>query len=234
MLHTCVASTDVYLTSTQALKDLLGITTTSEDRRLSQAILAASRWAENYVGRPLTVASYQETVPSFETRHLMLSRMPVRAVPRVFDSSSTEDGSQVYSSDFRVESRDGGLLSRDEGWAWTAPVQSELSVRPLPGQEERPWLVDYVAGYTYDGLSTDSPHWSTEQGTTSTGRTLPEDIEEAVLMRASEIFENPGGGVEKEKLGDIEVAYGSRGMDRAGNPVLTPAEELLSAYRSWV
>lgn len=233
MLHTCVASTDRDLTTTSRVRSLvLGATATSTayDSKISAMIRAASRWAESYVGYPLTAASYLETLPGYDRRTLMLARAPVRAVRRLFDSTDTGEATQILTTEFRVEDRDAAFLTRDVGWAWSVPAIQDLSARPDAGQEFRPWLADYVAGYTYDGLDTGSPHWSTEHGTTSTERTLPEDIEEAVVRKAAALYENSDDVVE-EQLGDLKVTYRS---ERVDDPAPATPEFFLRPYRRLV
>lgn len=241
MTNTCVASTDRDLTTTAKLKALvLGATATStvQDGYFSDLIRRASDWAESYVGYPLTVQTYQEMVAGFGSRRLMLERTPLRAVDRVFDATDTGTATQVLTSEFRVEHRDAGFLSRDRGWAWTANGNTlwhsesafPLGLDPAAGEEYKPWLVDYRAGWTYAGVDTGSANWSTEAGTTSTGRTLPDDVEQAVLLKASALHED-SEEVVMEQLGDVRVQYQSAGVDRAGNPVLSAWEKLLAPYR---
>ncbi len=234
MITTCVASTDRYLTTTAALKLRLGVTGTSDDALYNAQILAASRWAESYLDRPLTLQSYSETLPSYDRRLLTLTRIPVTAVDRVLDTTSTEDAQEVTTTEYRVEDREAGFLSRDLGWEWTAPaMQGGLTQTPAVGQEWRPWLVDYRAGYVYGGLTTDSPNWSTANGTTSTGRTLPEDIEEAVLLRAV-AFNAGDADVIKERLGDLEVWYNARSAAIDPRQAQPTFEVILDQYRGWV
>jgi hypothetical protein len=237
MLNITVKSTDPDLTTTGALKArLFGSTSTStaDDAVLAALIRAGSRWAEAFVGCPLTVQSYEETVPTFGTRRLMLNRTPLRAL-RLYESTE-DDALEVTSTQFRVEDADAGLLSRDEGWPWTVPTELELEERPLPGEESAPWYITYQAGYTYNGVSTDSNNWSTHAGSTDTGRTLPEDIEEAVLLKCRGLYEQTvgGGEVDSEQLGDLSVNYRSGDSDRGGNLGIGPAELLLLSYRRLV
>lgn len=233
MLWVDAASTDRDYTTTGRLKArVLGTTATStvEDEQFSLAIRVASRWADSYVGYPVGLASYLETLAGYGRRHVMLGRTPVRAVRRLYDSTDTGTATQMLSTEFRVEDRDAGFLSRDDGWAWTVPAEMELALRPKPGEEYRPWLVDYVAGYVYGGLSTDSPNWSTEHGSTDTGRTLPEEIEEAVVAKAQAVYEGQDEPVVSEQLGDLSVSYGG---GRSGVSASRPAlyEALLDNYR---
>ena len=100
----------------------------------------------------------------------------------------------------------------------------------ISGSEERPWLADYRAGWTYAGLDTGSPNWSTEKGTTSTGqRTLPGDVEEAVIQKVSRVYSGTDDIV-SEKIGDLAVNYRSQGTDAAG----TTAEKILGRYRRFI
>jgi hypothetical protein len=219
MLNITVKTSDPDLTTTGALKArLFGTTSTStaNDASLSALIRAASRWAESFIGYPLTLQSYEETVPTYGTRRLMLSRTPIRAL-RLFESTE-DDAFEVTSTQFRMEDPEAGILTRDEGWPWTVPTELELEERPLPGEESAPWYATYQAGYTYNGLSTASTNWSTHAGSTDTGRTLPEDIEEGVLMKARSLYEQSvgGGEVESEQLGDLTVRYRSGGDAKGG------------------
>jgi hypothetical protein len=217
MLNVLVKSTDPDLTTTGALKARLfgsTSTSTSDDAVLSALIRAASRWAEGFIGYPLTVQSYEETVPTYGTRRLMLSRTPMRSV-RLFESTE-DDAYEVTSTQFRVEDPESGILTRDEGWPWTVPTELELEERPLPGEESAPWYAVYQAGHSYNGLSTESTNWSTHAGSTDTGRTLPEDMEEAVLLKAHSLYQQTvgGGEIESEQLGDLSVKYRSGGDGR--------------------
>lgn len=237
MLNITTRTTDPDLTTTGALKSrLFGSTTSTEasDALLGGVIRAASRWAEGFVGQPLVLQSYEETVPTYGTRVLMLKRTPLRSL-RLYESTD-DNAYEVTSTQFWVDDREAGFLTRDEGWPWTAPSELELEERPLPGEESAPWYVVYQAGYTYNGLSTDSTHYSTHAGSTDTGRTLPEDVEEAVLLKCRSIYEQSveGGEVQSERLGDLETVYRSGGEGR-GSALqaegLGAAELLLSQYR---
>lgn len=233
MLVTLVPSTGQNLTSVTALRDYLGDTSTADaTRRETAAVSAASRWAEAFVGRPLSARLVRETVAGYGGRNLMLAARPVRAVVGLYTATDTGQARQALPGDYRVEDAEAGLLSRDDGWSWTVPLLVDLGARPDAGQESRPWMVDYVAGYTLDGIDQDSPLWSTEDGTTSTGRSLPGDIEEAVLVKAAEFYrQSQLGTVKRERLGDLEVEYFTA-SDRVAQE--GPAEQLLALYRSIV
>lgn len=226
MLTVTLQSTEQAASDTASLRALTGTTSTGDDARQLAALKAATRWAEGYLGYPLFVASYRETLPSYSSRRLMLSRTPVRAVVQVLDDPSTDDGAEVLSSEFSVD-REPGFLARNEGWEWSAPVEYDLTPVPRAGQEYEQWLVDYIAGWTFAGVDPTSLNYSTEAGTTSTGRTLPEDIEEAVLLKAAALYEGTES-VDAEALGDLKVTYNLRS---ASVDNVAPEQALLDNYR---
>lgn len=238
-LTVCYASTDYDLTTTSNLKSLLGTTSTAQNAYLATLIRSASKWAEAYIGRPLTAQSYSETLAGKGRRQLQLGRQTVRAVDRVFDATDTGTASQILTSDFLLEDADAGVIARDEGFAWTPTfmgrqldVAVPLTFTPLSGQDQKTWLIDYRAGWVYGGMDTGSQNWSTEKGTTSTGRTLPEDIELAVMFRAQAFYQG-GDDPASESLGDISVNYRSLGNDKDGG-LITRAKDLLAPYQSFV
>jgi hypothetical protein len=227
------SSTDDVYTTTAYVKSLIGTTATSDDATISALIRAGSRWVDNYIGYPIAAAKYRETVPTYDRRKMMLARYPIRNVSGLFFGTDTGgSAAEFLSSEFRIESRDGGFLSRDEGFEWTVPMDQELTMRPRTGHEYKPWLVDYVAGYTLNGIDTGSPLWSTEHGTTSTGRSLPEDIEHATALRVVALYEG-NEDVVMEMLGDLQVHYRSGARDPEVAK-LTVYEQILEPYRRFV
>lgn len=227
-LQIIVASTEMP-TAPQTVRDDRGTTSTADEASLTAAIQRAGAWAEGYVGYPLMAAKYRETVASYGGRSLLLRRTPVRAVSALYLGTDTGDSAtiQITSTEFGVEA-ESGKLTRPDGWAWMVPVEQDLEIRPVPGQEFRPWLVDYVAGWTLDGISTGSALWSTEQGSTSTGRTLPYDVEAAVIER---VVQKVTGtlGVSEKAVGDLRIKYGTGGSGSGLSG--DPAAAYLAPYR---
>ena len=243
-LDVTTKTTEFDLTTTAALKAIVlgaSATSTAQDALFSNMIRRASRWADTYVGQPLLAQTYRETVPAFGRRSLMVSRTPVRAINAIYDATDTGTATALGTSEFIVENAEAGLIARDEGFSWTVPFQRRignpmwggdavpLESTPMPGLEYRPWLIDYVAGYTYDGLSTSSSNWSTAKGSTDTGRTLPDDLEMGVLAKAQG-FCDVAEEAESEQLGDLRVNYRSLGTDSNGR-VATRANILLEPFR---
>ena len=90
-------------------------------------------------------------------------------------------------------------------------------------------MAEYVAGYTRGGIDTGSDLWSTAKGTTSTGRTLPEDLEAGVIAKVVSLYES-GGGEEIAELavGDLRQRASSFGV--GGAEKKSRAEQLLAPY----
>ena len=233
MLWVCAtASSTDGASRTCELRDALGTTATSDDERHRVLLLRATAWAEGELGRPLLAQVYSESVAAYGGRRLALSRYPLRAVLRMFDSTATCDATEFTSTDYVVEDAEAGLLARDAGWSWTnrgAAAETCFSLgltkSYLPGREERPWLVEYVAGYVFPEAATCSEVWTTAGGTTSTARSLPHDLEQAVLLKAQRWV---GGGqdVTSRRVGDLGVTYAGPGEREE--------EHLLERYRSAV
>lgn len=231
MLIVCAsASSTQGLGLTCQLREHLGTTATSEDERMRQMLLRATDWAERMTGRTFGAQLYQETVPAYGGQSIMVTGRPIIAVLRLFDSSATSEGTEYTTTQFRVEDAEAGLITRDEGFAWTndgvrggGRMALGLGDAVLPGWERRPWLVEYVAGYIFPAVATSNAVWTTEGGTTSTERTLPYDVEEAVLLRAARTY---GGGLDvtSRRVGDLMVTYRERREE----------EYLLAGYRSIV
>lgn len=245
MISVAVASTDEDLTTTGLLKEIvLGATATSTalDAYLGRLIRRSSRWAESFIDAgPLTVQTYRETVSAFGRRNLMVSRTPIRAVLGVYRGTDTDEAVVLATSEFIVDDRDAGLIGRNVGFSWDVPLQWHgsalsggdaipLDPQPLSGQENKPWLVDYVAGWTYAGIDTGSANWSTVAGTTSTGRTLPEDVEMAIIQRGQRLFQNRDG-VASESLGDAAVTYVNPNVLISPGGLASEEEMTLARYR---
>ena len=229
MLVTCVSASSTenrpHLTTLQRVAAALGVTTSTADGTLDGAyvhdlISLASEWAETYVGYPLVAQVYSETVRGSGGRHLLLGRTPIRYMLRVFDSSSTCEASELKSTEYRVEDAEAGLLSRDIGFLWSNVQETFLVPFARPNMDRKPWLVEYAAGYLLTGAATSDTIYSTVS--TSTGRDLPYDVEQAVVSRVLEWYEG-AAGVTSKRVGDLAITY----SESAGSE----AERLLMPWR---
>lgn len=231
MLNVCVSatSTDGAISTSANLRLVMGTTSTADDAYQQLLVARASRWAETFVGYPLLAQTYTETLASYSNLNLMVARTPIRVILRMFDSTSTASATEYCSTNFRVEDADAGLLSRDVGWAWTAGVQYYLGRTVVANSELKPWMVSYTAGFVGPtGMDANSPIWSTcggLQNSTSTGSTVPMDIEQAVLLKAAEWARGNPAGIASEGIADLTVSYMTAGNYRS------EAEDLLRPYQ---
>lgn len=220
-------STDGALSSAAELRLVLGATSTGSDAYQQSLVVRASRWAKTYLGYEPLSQVYSEKVAAYGTPTLLLGQAPIRAILRVFNTTSTDEATAYTSTEIWIDDERAGTLTRPTGFDWTARgIPGVMAEGVAPGSEEKPWLVEYQAGYVYPETS------STEYGTTSTGRTLPEDIEQAVLLRAAELFrQGQSAGIVSKSVGDLSITYGSAS---ATSNARSEAEDMLAPYRRWV
>lgn len=237
MLTVCVSSTDTDLATTGDVMLVLygstttgNVATTQEINYLGTLVRRASAWAEAYVGYPLTLQTYSESLGAQGDRRLVVSRTPLVSVLRLFDSTATCEATSYASSEYLIEDRAAGFIARNAGFAWTQLGRANagdfnlgLVDAVVPGMEERPWLIEYVAGYklacstsTAGGLTTADEAWTT-------GQTLPDYVVQAVALRAAGYQANPLGVVSR-RVGDLAVDYGTAGPSGQ-------AEDLLALHR---
>ena len=139
MISVCTSSTDTQLANLGDLMVMLGATASSSGMDL--ALTQASDWANRYVGSELRRQVYEETVASYGSQRLMLSRTPVLAVQRFFDSTSTGEATEFASSEYRVSDSEAGFINRDQGFRWTAQERWNLGRYVMPNSELKPWLL---------------------------------------------------------------------------------------------
>lgn len=230
MLVACVSATDDLLTTTQRLRDYLGATSTADDALQGFLVAAASKAVQEYVGYPLLRQNYEETVKGIGTMRLMLSRTPIRGVFGVFVGTDTGTDTEITSTEFEVEDEAAGLLRRKIGnFPWSAQWGGGfVETEPMPGMELPRYMVRYEAGYVFTQAA-DFGSCSTDYGTTSTSRSLPESIELAVLQTAKSAWlgRKRDSTVESKSVGDLSINYRSVGADIA---VPEAARGLLRSY----
>lgn len=191
---------------------------TQEIDYIGRLAVRASRRVESYtIGYTLAQQVYSESLPSYGGRRLMLGQCPLVKVLRLFDSTATCDATAVCSSEYQVENYGAGLLSRAGGWRWTADqiyaetcFEMGLALTPRPGDVDRPWLVEYIAGYSITGTTSTATGRTTEDDTWTTGPTLPEDVVQATAMLAARMYANPLDIAER-RVDDASVRYRYRG-----------------------
>ena len=205
---------------------MLGVTASSSG--MDSAIVRSTKWVETHITNDpagsIQRSVVRETVAGSGSQVLMLSRTPVYKVARMFDSTTTGGtgaGTEYCSTDFRGEDKDAGFVSltNEAGFAWDAVWSWAIDRYPRPGALARSWLVEYEAGWQYACTSSTSNDWLT----TTTGRTLPDDVEQAVLAKAGEFYQGSASGIESLRVGPLGINYSSEALD--------PIAELLAPYR---
>lgn len=191
------------------LLHLLGATASSCG--MDKAITDASAWVERHVLNgpgELRRQVYSETLAGYGGQRLMVSRTPLWAVQRLFDDTATCEATAYCSTDFRIEDADAGFitLTDDAGFAWTPMWDLGLRDYPRPNAVQKPWYVVYEGGWQLTENS------STCMPSTSTSRTLPEDVERAVLLKAAELYQGTSG-LESMRVGPLALNYRSEGVD---------------------
>jgi hypothetical protein len=199
MLTVTTTSTSAALTSVDALKTRLGITTTSEDGLLSDAIDSASDAVATYIGYYPLRQSYRETIAGFGARTMMVSRTPLTAVSAIYYGST---GLLADPNSYVIDNTEAGFIVRDQGFPWSAGVEWDLDAHIAPRSERKIFIVDYTAGWTFST----GPH------------TLPNDLEHAALECAKSLYlgRKRDGTVASKSVGDLSITYRLR-TDTASN-----------------
>ena len=202
---------------------LLGTTASSSglDKAITDATTAAERYITNSPSGSFRRSVLRETVAGSGSPRLMLSRTPLLKVARLFDATDTCDATEYCSTDFRIDDHDAGFVTliNDTVFTWDAIYQQGITRKPIPAAVAKTWLVEYEAGWQYACTSSTSNDWLT----TTTGRTLPEDVERGILLKAAEFANGTSMGIESLRVGPLSVNYGSEAPD--------PVVSLLGPYR---
>ena len=222
MLNVCTSAREDTLAALGDLLTVLG--TTASSSGMDVALKSATAWVERHItnspGGSIRREVVSETIAGYGSQRLVLSRTPVWAIQRMFDDTSTCSGTEYCSTDYRIENRDAGFieLTGSAGFGWDAYASQGLGRSPVPNAVKKRWLVVYEGGWQF------TPSTSTSLFvTTSTQRTLPEDIERAVLLKAGEFYQGSAAGIESMRVGPLSVNYSSESLD--------PVVELLALYR---
>lgn len=208
------------LTTLATVRDELGIVPTTFDTILERMINAVSDAFAKEADRVFqSGVAITERVRGYGTERIIINRVPVTVLTSVELLDQDGTVSTTYDTDtFELESANSGIVYRAAGWPWTAQVRATGIRRPeLPGTERRALRVTYDGGFVTPA----------QTGT----RTLPFDIEEAVIRAVSNLFRSRGtaagaGGnaIASERLGDYAVSYegAASGIWGGGGTVVLP------------
>lgn len=142
--------------------------------RLERYVNAASTLAKQIIGRPLVYnAAAVEKLRGYGGVRIHVKRTPIVSI-----ASVVVDGDTVDASLYSVEDADIGSIFRSGSWPDTAELQRGPSFHKVPGTEEPIIVVTFAGGWV-------SP---AQAGT----RTLPEDLEDAVVQLVTARWKSRG------------------------------------------
>lgn len=204
-LTVCSSATGDMLASLEDIKDALGITDSINNESLKRIARRCSRRIESHLGRTLGVQVYAAVLPAYGRMRLRLPAYPVRHVFRVFDGTDTGTALELTSTEYTLDA-EAGFIERPEGFAWTYQTKPGVISFPEPGQEYGNYLVEFSAGYI---PPSGKDSGSTQDGTTSTGPTLEQDIQDACisLVRNQWSARSTPSNVTSKRVGEISVTY---------------------------
>lgn len=96
------------------VKELLGISGSSEDDLLNDMIAYSTAMIEDYLGYKPGLATVDETLAGNGRQELMLSRFPVASI-----TSITLDSTTVDSDDYDLQEPEAGIVFKETCWAYT-------------------------------------------------------------------------------------------------------------------
>lgn len=172
--------------------------------RLPRLIRVASAAVRQFCNRPRVhygSAIVEKARPALGRPRLVLDVTPVVSVASVV----LEDGSTVDASEYFVEDADLGFLYRSVGWPYSGLMHGGLLFQDPTAGTARPTItVTYAGGWV-------TPAQAASTGWAGPARSLPEDLEEAVVQTVVALFRRGGAdpNVASESLGDYSVAYRS-------------------------
>lgn len=114
------------LTTVASLKNLMGITSVSDDALIGHIIDRVSSQIATFCNRNFCQETVTETLAQRDPRHMYLSRLPVTSVAYV-----KYKGDTVSSSEYVLQSPQAGFIFNEDGWEYTGST------------------FDYEARYTY-------------------------------------------------------------------------------------
>lgn len=212
------------LLTVELLADALGLSPALP--ALARAAKAASDAVLRYVRRPLVYeAARVEKHAGTDQLRLWLQLTPVASVAQVLDAG----GLAFDAASYVLEDGPTGALYREAGWPFTGFLRAGIvQGEPYSGSERKALTVTYAGGYVTAGQA-QSVGW------TGPARSLPEDLEEAVLRTAVSIYQSGGrdGALSAESLGSYSVSYRPPVEAAGAGGGLIPGDvlETLNRYR---
>ena len=172
----------------------------AQDNRLRRYINMASDFIAQVCSRKFERAdAIAEGVRTYGGTELIVKRTPVLSV-----TSITWRGDVVDASTYSVSNAEAGFIFRACGWPWSAGRMQSITWPQVPGTEAQSAVVTYSGGWV-------TPVQAAAGLFSSAPRTLPYDLEDAVLQLAASRFHRQGTDVrvEREDMMSYYATYGT-------------------------
>lgn len=164
----------------------------AQDARLERFINAATALVESHCARRFArVDEIEESLRPRGTVYLWPERAPILTV-----HSITVDGAELAATDYEIHDvRPGtpGKLFRASSWPSSAARLTGITYPPLPGTESANVVVNYDGGYvTPHQVALEEAKDPGDQVAAYLTRTLPHDLEDAVVMLVTSRWKSRG------------------------------------------
>jgi uncharacterized phiE125 gp8 family phage protein len=228
MLQVLVTATSDLLVSVADVKESMDLTDAVNDTKLARFIGRASARIDAYCHRTFLLQTYRALLPAYGGERLLLPCAPVRAVLAVYDGTDTGTARQLSATEYTVDKQN-GWIEYESGWPWSAQSRPEVAPFPEPNSEVARYIVDWSAGYVPLNGTT-----ATGDGATSTGCTIPLDLQEAAisLTRSRWLSRTRDQAISSKRVGELSITYKADAVESAGLPV--EVRDLLAPYRSLI
>lgn len=196
------AAPDNLLTTLDRVKNSLGISNNASDDTLEFMIAAASDFAARFCGRQFARQKIKEGMPIKGVPDILLSLTPVVEIDEILLHGNIQD-----IDNWGITNAEAGIIQCSSGLSESYfGYGSDIARSPSPFAKEV-LFVTYDGGYILPG-------WGSSQGT----RTLPYDLERAIVQTVTSAFKASGtsGGIvwdglmSSYKIGDTQVSWGNK------------------------
>ena len=141
VITTAVDPSEKRLVTLSKVKARLGVTSTTDDTKLTEIIDEVSQLVCDFLGTDLAKQTYTETLAGNNRTYLLLARVPIVSI------TSVSYQGNAYA-DYSVADYNAGLLYREDGFYYQSPSISRLVHDPHPSLKAKEWVIVYEAGYT--------------------------------------------------------------------------------------
>lgn len=189
MLSVLIPPATTALTTVDAVRAELRLTTEEHDQALQRLIADATDAIQSYLDRICARRKLRETLTGTDDGILQLAHPPVAP------TAVLHRGEPIL--DYEVEDGRAGHLYREDGWPSRDAVRAFLTLSPVPGQGPRDWAVEYAAGWflpcdDYGPVATIAATAATKTLTDSAGGFSPLLVPGDVIELASQNSLNTG------------------------------------------